>query len=226
MQEAALLYAKEKYNSIPVDDAFIKKLASDQRKRRNKRIINIAAAIMLIAATSVSSVIWVNDDGVYGGRRVIDRCVSLMSDLNIEEEIDEDGLVTQVITIDTEKDIPKLKEYIGDVHGPGYVPEGYSFNTLTVRKYSDSMILEYLYKNQNDDNEILCFVSYNDGTAETVVRGDPYISEKTGQKMYVDELPETGEFIVTEAANEYTCTAAGTGSSSEGIRMIGSLHRY
>ena len=92
MQEAAYVYSKEKYRMTPEDDAFIKRLVSDRRKRKRRNVMKVAAVVVLTIGTGVSSVLWMNDDGVYGGRRVVDKCISVISDLDIAEEVDDDGL--------------------------------------------------------------------------------------------------------------------------------------
>ena len=145
MQDAAYVYSKEKYRMTPEDYAFIKKLVTDRRKRKRRNVIKVAAVVVLTIGAGVSSVLWMNDDGVYGGRRVMDKCISVISELDIEEEVDDDGLVTQVITVSNENDIEKLKKYVDHVHGPSYIPGDYVFDKLKVYVTSDSTILEYTY---------------------------------------------------------------------------------
>ena len=72
MQEAAYVYSKEKYRMTPEDDAFIKRLVSDRRKSTRRKVVKVVAVVMLTVTAGVSSVLWMNDDGVYGGRRVMD----------------------------------------------------------------------------------------------------------------------------------------------------------
>ncbi len=226
MQEAAYVYSKEKYRMTPEDDAFIKRLVSDRRKSTRRKVMKVVAVVMLTVTAGVSSVLWMNDDGVYGVRRVMDKCISVISDLDIAEEVDDDGLVTQVITVSNENDIAKLKKYVDHVHGPSYIPGDYVFDTLTARKCYDSVTLTYVYKEQGSDNEILFFVTYYDYDPDFVVRGDLYKSDKTGQEMYVEEVKDTGEFIATEVTDTYSCTAAGKGKRITGIRMVESIREY
>lgn len=228
MQDAAYVYSKEKYRMTPEDDAFIKRLVSDRRKSTRRKVMKVVAVVMLTVTAGVSSVLWMNDDGVYGGRHVMDKCISVISAIDIAEEVDDDGLVTQVITVSNENDIAKLKKYVDHVHGPSYIPGDYVFDTLKAYVTSDSTILEYTYidPEQGHDNEILFFVTYYGYDPDFVVRGDLYKSDKTGQEMYVDEVKDTGEFIATEVTDTYSCTAAGKGKRITGIRMVESIREY
>lgn len=226
MQEAAYLYSKQKYEKIFADDIFIKKLASYNRRRKRNCIMRTVAVIMVVILTGTSSMIWFNNDGVYGGKRVLDKCISAISPLETEEEVDDDGNVFQVIIIQNESDIEELKKYVDEVRGPEYIPDGYSFEKLTVRRHSDLIDFEYLYSNVEEKNIIIVSFKYYKYDPEIMVLGEKYLSMETGQEMYVAELSDSGEFVVTEITDKYSCIISGKGDENIGIRMMESIQKY
>lgn len=226
MQEAAYLYAKQKYENEDVSKAFISELTGNNKKRYRNHLMRTAAILTLVVLTGMSSVIWFNDDGAYGGKRVLSKCISIISLLDMETEVDDDGNVAQIIKISKESDIKELKKHIKEVRGVEYIPDNYSFESLTVRKYSDSTFLEYMYTNPVDKSIILVFFDYYDYDTDMMVMGELFTSEKTGQTMYVAELPETDEFIVTEITDTYDCVISGKGDKDIGIRMMESVKKY
>lgn len=226
MQEAAYLYAKQKYEKEDVSKSFTNELTGSNKKRYRNRLMRTAAILILVILTGMSSVIWVNDDGVHGGKQVLSKCISIISPLDMETEVDDDGNVAQIIKISEESDIKELKKHIKEVRGVEYIPDNYSFESLTVRKYADSTFLEYMYTNPVDKSIILVFFDYYDYDPDVIVMGELFTSENTGQTMYVAELPETDEFIVTEITDTYDCVISGKGDKDIGIRMIESIHEY
>lgn len=226
MQEAAYLYSKQKYEGEELGRSLIRELAENNRRRHRNRLMRTVAVVMLVILTGVSSMIWLNDDGVYGGRRVLDKCISIISPLDIEEEIDDDGNVAQIIKVYNENDIKELKKHIKEVRGVEYIPDNYSFESLTVRKYSGSTVLEYMYSNTVNKSIILVIFDYYDYAPEIMAMGEPFTSEETGQTMYVSELPETDEFIVTEITDTYNCMISGKGDKEIGICMMESIQKY
>ena len=223
MQEAAYLYLTKNYKTPSTKDRFIKNLLSHHRKKCIKHAIRTAAIIALILLTGVTSMIWSDNDDVYGGKRIINKGISIMSPLNIEEEIDDDGNVSQVITAYNENDIKALQKHVNEIRKPAYIPEGYSFEKLTARKYSDVTNLEYLYGNTDSKELIVIVMTYYSYDPEITVLGKVYTSDKTGQQMYVAELPDTNEFVITIAEKRYSCSVSGKGNKDTGIRIMESI---
>lgn len=223
MQEAAYLYSAKNYKTSSTKDRFIKNLLSRRRQKNIKHTIRIAAIIALVLLTGVTSMIWSNNDGVYGGKRIVNKGFSIISPLNMEEEIDDDGNVSQVITTCNETDIKELQKYVNGIRKPAYVPEGYNFEKLTARKYSDVTNLEYLYGNTDSKDLIVIVMTYYSYDPEITALGKVYTSDKTGQQMYVAELSDTNEFVVTIVEKRYSCSVSGKGNKTTGIRIMESI---
>lgn len=226
MQEAAFIYEKSRHENNPPDHDFIKRLMKERRKERRNCIMRIAAIFTMAAIMGVISVAWVNSDGVYGGKYILNKCITFVSPLEGEVEIDDDGNVMRITTARSEEEIKIVKNKINGMVGPTYIPQGYSFKELTVRETSERVDLEYLYQDAKDGSDLVVMVMYYDYDADITIMGDAYVSEKTGKTMYVAELLETNQFTVTEIGDEYDCTLFGEGNKETGIQIMESIREY
>lgn len=221
LSEAAMLYQEEELGNTDIDELFIHRLVKQKRKRTFSRFTRTVAVVMLVLVTGVSISVWSQVDGVYGGKRFIQKCVTIISPLSIEEIINDSGEVTTITTVTEKKDIPKAKKVFENLKIARYIPEGYSFDKLTIREDAVTSSVEYIFS-KGDEVLVIAF-EYGTEDADIMVAGEEYVSPNTGKKLYVDENRELNEYSVIEICNEYDCIIAGRGHKEEGIRIIESI---
>ena len=215
---------EESLNSQEEAEIFIKNTLKKKRRSATNKLIKSVAVVMLILVTGVVSSIWFQIDGVYGGKQLISKCIDIVTPLEIEEEINDEGDITKIITINEEDDIVLAKEQLGSFKVAQYVPDGYEFDYLTIRDSLERTRLEYTY--DRDGKLLLVIFEYEKGTPDIMVVGELYKSPKTGQEMYIDTIEETGEYSVIEITDTYDCYVMGTGDANEGIKIVESINDF
>lgn len=221
LTDASLLYQQEELRSAELDELFIHRIIRQKRKRTLSRLTRTVAVVMLVLVTGVSTSVWSQVDGVYGGKRFIQKCVSIISPLSIEEIINDSGEVTTITTVTEKKDIPKAKKVFENLKIARYIPEGYNFDKLTIREDTVTSSVEYIFS-KGDEVLVIAF-EYGTEDADIMVAGEEYVSPDTGKKLYVDENRELNEYSVIEICEAYDCIVMGRGHKEEGIQIIESI---
>lgn len=225
MQKASLTYQKECLKDNEIDRAFISNQIKHKKRQSMKRIFTSVAAVILILVTGITVNVWCQTDGAYGGKRFVDKCVTLISPLNYDEEVNEDGQITTVVSINKEEHLDAAEEYFGVLKIAKYIPEGYTFQQLTIWSYSQPVV-EYIYT--DGKNPLVITFYYSDGNEEEdiVITGELYRSVASGKKMYINENTVTNEYTVIEITKNYECIVTGNGELEEGIRVMESIGDY
>ena len=225
MQKASLTYQEECLKDNEIDREFISNQIKYKKRKSMKRIFTSAAAVVLILVTGITVNVWCQADGVYGGKRFVDKCVTLISPLNYDEEVNEDGQVTTVVSIDKEELLDAAEEYFGALKIAKYIPDGYTFEQLTIWSYSEPVV-EYIYT--DGKNPLVIAFYYSDGNVDEdiVIIGEQYRSIVSGKNLYVNENTAANEYTVMEIAKNYECIVTGNGELEEGIRVMESIGDY
>lgn len=224
MQEASLLYQEQCLKEHDIDREFIYEKIRDRKRQRVNRFLTSAAAVVLILVTGITVNVWFQADGAYGGKQFIKRCVTIISPLDYDEKIDEDGQKTTIISIDEEKHLDDAEEYFDGLKAARYIPKGYSFKQLTIQENPTSSFVEYVYNHDTDVALVIAFFYSDDSEDEdTVVMGELYLSPTSGKELYISENTATNEYCVIELTENYDCIVSGKGELKEGIRIIESI---
>ena len=126
----------------------------------------------------------------------------MISPLNYDEEVNEDGQVTTVVSIDKEELLDAAEEYFGALKIAKYIPDGYTFEQLTIWSYSEPVV-EYIYT--DGKNPLVIAFYYSDGNVDEdiVIIGEQYRSIVSGKNLYVNENTAANEYTVMEIAKNY-----------------------
>lgn len=225
MQKASLTYQEECLKDNEIDRDFISNQIKYKKRQHMKRILTSAAAVVLVLVTGITVNVWCQADGVYGGKRFVDKCVTLISPLNYDEEVNEDGQVTTVVSINKEEHLDAAEEFFDALKIAKYIPKGYSFEQLTIWEYTEPAV-EYIYT--DGENPLVIAFYYSDGNEDEdiVITGELYRSVASGKKMYINENTATNEYTVIEITKNYECIVMGNGELEEGIRVMESIGDY
>ena len=224
MQEASFLYEQENLKCGDVDEVFIRQLLKRKKQANIKKALRSVAVITLVLITGVSVSVWTQVDGVYGGKQFVEKCISLISPINSEEEINEDGDVTNVITITDEADLSLAKRTFEKLKHATYIPEGYVFDSLKIQKGTDFETVEYRYV--KGEQSLLIVFQYEEEMSEIMVVGEIYKSPQSGKQFYIDEIEETKEYSIIDVTETYECIVMGIGDKQEGIKVIESIDNF
>lgn len=220
MKEACLTNEESHYDDKEAKE-FIYSLIKENNKNKGKRFFRSVAVIMMILFTGVTVSIWCQVDGVYGGKHLVEKCVNLISPLSQKEEIDDDGNIVNVFSIDEEQEIKFAQKAFPQLKKINYIPEGYTFDHLIIQEGNDYMTVEYAY--HSGSAPLFISFQYDKANSEIMVVGESYVLEDTGRKLYIDEIDETGEYTVIEITEFYDCMVTGVGDKSMGIKIMESI---
>lgn len=224
MQEASELYVREHYQPPELDKELMERLIQAARRQRYKRIVRVATMFMVLLMGSMSMGVWMNADGVYGGKRVTQKVIRFFEPLEIQEKIDEEGNITQELKIDKFENVPDALDFFDKIYVPEFVPAEYQFKQLVIEKRTEFVQYEYTYEDKNETPLYICFI-FQLVQMDTMISGDTYRSPRTGEELHINEIEETDEFTVTRATDEYDCIVSGYGSKNVGIRIMENLRK-
>ncbi len=144
--------------SEPLDLSFMNEPVKVASVKRRRRLAYIAAAVMLVFVSSFATAIFISNDYASAVQDKIQRKVFEMKHgivVATDEEFAEEGeTVWEITDFETAK---KAKELVPELPIPGYVPEGYEFEKLTIHLLSNAEYsADYLY---SDNNKVLCINS-------------------------------------------------------------------
>lgn len=225
MQEASELYVRKHYQPPELDKELKDRFIQAARKQRYTRIMRIAAMFMVLLMGSVSMGVWMNADGVYGGKRVTQKLVHFFDPLEIQETTDEDGNVTQELKINQFDNIHNALVFFDRIYVPEFIPDEYQFKQFVIEKGSELVRYEYTYEGKREMPLYICF-TFNSMQKDIMLSGYPYHSPRTGEKMYINEIKGTNEYTVTRVTDKYECMINGIGSKNIGIRIMENLREF
>lgn len=223
LQEAAVLYQKKKHPENDSGTEFIKKQLKARKVKKQKKVLKSVAVVAIILVTGIATSIWCQVDGVYGGKRFIEKCVSIVSPVDHEEIVTEDGEISNIITIDNEEKLELAYKKYPEVKELGYIPDGYNFESLTIETGKTYTSIEYIY--MNDTKPLIVSFDYNSDSPDIMIVGDLYKSKETGKEMYVDEIVDTNEYSIIQITDTYDCVVMGIGDKEEGIKVIDNINK-
>lgn len=191
-------YLKDQGEQIPEPDlSFLQEEKPKKRKEHRvlRRFATIAACMVLLLVTSSGMAIWISSDAAHAVKFSLEKTLHRISgtffstDDGKEIETEENQIS---ITIDSMDDIQDAVNFMPDLPVPGYIPEGFELETLTVVKYMDgSYIVDYQFKNDNK--------TYFSLTSNSVADG-----EATAGLMYESETFMVGKYKAYYWLDEYT----------------------
>lgn len=148
-------YLKDQGEQIPEPDlSFLQEEKPKKRKEHRvlRRFATIAACMVLLLVTSSGMAIWISSDAAHAVKFSLEKTLHRISgtffstDDGKEIETEENQIS---ITIDSMDDIQDAVNFMPDLPVPGYIPEGFELETLTVTKYMNG---EYSVAYKFDDN--------------------------------------------------------------------------
>lgn len=215
----------EEYNfNYDESKEFVNRQLKKRKKEKYRKYLKSVAMIAIILVTAVSISIWYEVDGVYGGKRFVDKCVNIISPIDYEEEVNEIGEITTTITVSEEQHLDAAAKRFEGLKIAKYIPDGYVFDTLTIRQGAIFTSVEYIY--MRGEEPLIIGFEYYKNSPEITVTGETYYSSNTGKTFYVDVFPEENQFSVIEINNQYDCMVMGTGDKDIGIRVIESIDDF
>ncbi len=187
----------------PLDTSFMGETGREPVKKMKWRsyAARAAAIVLLVAATSIITTIFVSEDYASAVKRSIGQKIfELRNDVVIAPEgeaVDENETVWE---IDDMKVVSKAKSLVPQLRIPSYVPPGYEFEKLRLSQYGDGTYTgEYQYKKGDAELVIIyhsiveegsLYISNNAGTLEledrTVYFQEDPITEVRGASMTLD----------------------------------------
>ncbi|MBR0599568.1 hypothetical protein [Sinanaerobacter chloroacetimidivorans] len=191
-------YADLKY--IEVSPEYIARSIVNSRRKNEKRKVSraasVAAASFMILAVSSAIAILISSNPVDAIKSKLERqFIKVRNVLVIKDDnpaqIDTMGGVEK--EIEDWKDIGNAKKFLQELFVPGYIPEGYEFQSLKIKK--DGEIGYYAkYQFINSEGSLLSINQYyTEDEPDTVVTNANKMIETNAGNVYitVDEFTET-----------------------------------
>lgn len=175
--------------SKPLDLSFMNEAAEKKSGKKRINFKYVAAAVILIAASSFFTAIFMSNDYASAVQDKIDRKVFEMKHGVVvatdEEFAEEDETVWEITDFEVAK---KAKELVPELPIPGYVPEGYEFEKLVLHLYDDGRyVADYNYAYNNTNLYISCLSSNDEFDTSTLNKIE--IIELTGKTIIIWQDP-------------------------------------
>ena len=137
--------------------------AKTEKKRRFSRFTKVAAVVIIFLLCTNIFLLGKNSSESYGDKGILHRLYQGVTGLFTDsEEQTEDSDVEEAVTVLDEKELESAKEFLPGLYVPTYMPEGYNFEKLTLKKYySGDYQANYWYINGNERIKILLYYSSN-----------------------------------------------------------------
>lgn len=189
-------YLKDQGEQIPEPDlSFLQEEKPKKRKEHRvlRRFATIAACMVLLLVTSSGMAIWISSDAAHAVKFSLEKTLHRISgtffstDDGKEIETEENQIS---ITIDSMDDIQDAVNFMPDLPVPGYIPEGFELETLTVVKYMDgSYTAEYSFVNNVNDRLTIssCTIEDFEATAGLATEGEKFVIGKNVAYFWSDE---------------------------------------
>lgn len=150
--------------SKPLDLSFMDEPVQKKKIKRRRCFAYIAAAVLLVFASSFATAIFISNDYASAVQDKIQRKVFEMKHgvvVATDAEFTEEGETVWEIT-DFETAV-KAKELIPELPIPEYMPEGYVFSKLVAHIYNDGNYMSICDYTSDDNNTLsICSQPYSD----------------------------------------------------------------
>lgn len=173
----------------PLDLSFMNESAENTSVKRRRRLAYIAAAVLLVFASSFATAVFISNDYASAVQDKIQRKVFEMKHgvvVATDEEFAEEGeTVWEITDFETAK---KAKELVPELPIPGYVPEGYEFERLVLHLYPNRYIANYTYNYDIHMMIITCqaLTNSDDNLATLNVTDTIHLNDRT---IYISKDP-------------------------------------
>lgn len=224
MQDVNEAYLREHVQPAPLDGAMLREIRQTRRKRLRQKVVRSAAVLLIIIMVSIPFNIWLNAEGIYGGKQVAHRIVTVFSPLDIEAGPDEDGFWRETATIDNFADVKDATIFFEEIYVPQYVPAGYQFQELTLRKNLFGTTYYYTYRNA-DGQELSIDYAFDEYDSDLSIYGEPFDATTANGQLHVQSIKETGEYAVIQLTDTYFCTINGIGNFKTGVKIVENMKR-
>jgi hypothetical protein len=210
LREKFVEFYEEDYQrpTRPLDTSFMGEADNRPAKKMKWRsyAARAAAIALLVAATSITTAIFVSEDYASAVKRSIGQKIfELRNDVVIAPEGEAADENETVWEIDDMKVVSKAKSLAPQLRIPSYVPPGYEFEKLRLSQYGDGTYTgEYQYKKGDAELVIIyhsileegsLYMMNNDGSLEledrTVYFWEDSITETRGANMTLDGIDVT-----------------------------------
>lgn len=200
MQDMYLNDTPPAQDTPDIDLSFLKEPAASGKKRgkRYMRAAGIAAAVIIVLLGANIAMLSSDNADTYGDKGVLHRLYNSINGLFTDEDDFETDDIEESMEIRDDSDIGKAKEFFPDLYVPGYIPEGYTLDTLIIdRYYSGDVICSYSYSDDEGlELDIIC--TY-------MGEGDfGYMSQAEGQMIELED--RTMYLVRDEVFDEYNLT--------------------
>lgn len=226
MQEAFKEAAHHDCNDVDVDFSFLTEVTKGERRpRRFVRVAAVAAGLVIVLL-GANLFILVNDEAdSYGDKGILHRIQQGIYGIFTDEEEVAENDVKETLSISEEADLDVALEFLPELYLPGYVPAGYSFESLTIDEYfSGSFFAEYVLTG-GEDREITIGLEYAEGDVEYASPGDGRFIEREDRKIYVAEDQVFGEVDVSVYLEDCLITISNAGDEETGILMADGMKK-
>lgn len=132
-------------------------------KRRFSRFTKVAAVVIILLLCTNIFLLGKDSSESYGDKGILHRLYQGVTGLFTDsEEQTEASDVEEALTVQEEKDLANAKEFLPELYVPTYMPEGYEFEKLTIKKfYSGDRQVNYWYTYGDKKITILLYYSSN-----------------------------------------------------------------
>ena len=170
------------------------------RKHRFSRFAKVAAVVIVFLLCTNIFLLGKNSSESYGDKGILHRLYQGVTGLFTDsEEETEASDVEEFMDFDTlgEKELKKAKEFLPGLYVPTYMPEGYEFSNLEIRKYySGDCQCDYVYSNKTNELKILLHY-FSDGDFSYQYSSDGDLITLEDRKILVTEDIPVGNVLVS-----------------------------
>lgn len=170
MDEKTLI--KEYGQPRPLDKSFMMEDKKRAKARMWRRTATVIAGIMLFLGGYSYGFIQSNTDQAFAGKGLIQRVYESIMGVDTDRQDNNAADNTTNIQITDINDLDEAEDLISDLYFPGYLPTGYDFVRLSVKKSSSGVNGKYEYKKGSDSLYITLTVTDDDGNS--------YVSNDSG----------------------------------------------
>lgn len=147
-QEAEEKYLTREYGlPKPLDKSFMMEDRRPARKKGWKRAVAVIAGIILFLSGYSYGFIKSNSDQAFADKGLIQRVYESIMGVDTDEQDNNAVDSTSNLQITDQRDLDEAKDLIPDLYVPGYLPSGYDFVRLTIKKNSNGVGGKYEYWN-------------------------------------------------------------------------------
>lgn len=174
-------------------------------KRRFSRFTKVAAVVIILLLCTNIFLLGKDSSDSYGDKGILHRLYQGVTGLFTDsEEETEASDVEEALTVQEEKDLANAKEFLPELYVPTYMPEGYEFEKLTIKKfYSGDRQADYLYKKDSKELEILLYYA-SDSEVSYQLPEKGQLIELADRKILVstdETVDKSVVFVCTEICN-------------------------